>query len=399
MNDPNLFPPGVDTSPSAIPTAVLSTSSAPSPAAGTTESSPATIATENLSISSSTASSESMSLPSSSAATVSGPIPLSTRSLKAPKPTFEFASSDASPISRPTARPLNLAEPTLAPIKPEILSRISAIAQGSPLPPLSEVLPLTRAATLSTARRQLTGTRGMTTTVVPSPTSAQDVPAVTTTQRLVALEASPLEGVPVATAIAITSAASILSALLFAVGLFTAWTYRKKWAKASESVQVQDRTDVADAVDHPESAQSNEVAHGAAGDPSLSLGDNNHTEDIYAMSAADDDSLRGSSVDENIQAKASGSTQLFVIMHGGAATVSGSQSVSSNSHEDVLSWSPADVQRWMDSVGFRREVVEMFKAHGIDGSRLLGLTDHILENEVGITSAALRASILGFSTG
>ncbi|KAJ3115176.1 hypothetical protein HDU96_001081 [Phlyctochytrium bullatum] len=236
---------------------------------------------------------------------------------------------------------------------------------------------------------------GISTQFLPGPASTQEVPAVTTTQRLVALESSQAKGVPVTTAIAITSAASILSALLFAVGLFTAWTYRKKWAKGSESFQVQDRADGADVVGHSEGVDL------AAVDRSLPPGVNNHTEGaLYAMPAADDNSFGGSTVDEkevlelNSQAEAPALTQLLVIMPGGAATGSGSQSVSSHSHENVLSWSPVDVQRWMDSVGFRREVVEMFKAHNIDGPRLLGLTDNILEQEIGITSAALRASIL-----
>ncbi|KAJ3115177.1 hypothetical protein HDU96_001082 [Phlyctochytrium bullatum] len=244
---------------------------------------------------------------------------------------------------------------------------------------------------------------GMSTEFVLGPTTTQEVPAVTTTQRLVALEDSGPEGVPVATAIAITSAASILSALLFAVGLFTAWTYRKKWAEGSEGVQDQSRDDGAELVlDHPESTQNNETVDEAVVGQSLPPGSNNNNTEggLYPMRAADDDSLRGSSVDEkeflehNNHAEAPSSTQLLVMTPVGAATGSGSQSVSSHSHENVLSWSPVDVQRWMDSVGFRREVVGMFKAHGIDGSRLLGLTDHILENEIGLTSAALRASIL-----
>ncbi|KAJ3100696.1 hypothetical protein HDU97_001983 [Phlyctochytrium planicorne] len=60
----------------------------------------------------------------------------------------------------------------------------------------------------------------------------------------------------------------------------------------------------------------------------------------------------------------------------------------------VHNWSVEDVQRWMNSVGFREQVVETFRRHQIDGQRLLGLTDRILEEELGISTPSHRSSIL-----
>ncbi|KAJ3115169.1 hypothetical protein HDU96_001074 [Phlyctochytrium bullatum] len=315
--------------------------------------------------------------------------------LKQPK-FLNKAATPTEPSRKSALLPLPLAalsEPSEAPLMPEILSRISAIAQGSTLPPLSEVLPMTRPP--PTTRRQLTGTVGITTTLAASPTNTQVVPPVTTTIQLAALEASDPEGVGVTAAVAIITATSIASALLFSLGIFVVWTYRQKWAKGKEGVQVQPQANGADAAARPEGTPSHDHLDGAAGNVSP----NRHADGV--LPAADDDSLRSSSfdgnellVDPNGKLDASASTQLVVIMPGSGTSQSGSQSVSSQSRSDVLSWSSADVQRWMDSIGFRTEVVEMFKAHNIDGPRLLGLTDNILENEIGIASAALRASIL-----
>ncbi|KAJ3100699.1 hypothetical protein HDU97_001986 [Phlyctochytrium planicorne] len=60
----------------------------------------------------------------------------------------------------------------------------------------------------------------------------------------------------------------------------------------------------------------------------------------------------------------------------------------------VHNWSVEDVQAWMNSVGFLEDVVETFRSHEIDGQRLLGLTDRILEHELGIEMPTLRSSIL-----
>ncbi|KAJ3115171.1 hypothetical protein HDU96_001076 [Phlyctochytrium bullatum] len=255
--------------------------------------------------------------------------------------------------------------------------------------------------TRPTTRLQLTGTAGITTTLATAPTNTQAVPPVTTTIQLAALEASQPEGVEVTTAVAIVSMTSIASAFVFAFGLFAVWTYRMKRAKGKEGVHIQRLSDGADVASRPERTPSNGHLDGAAADRSVS---NKHTDnDLFATSVtpvANGDLLRESSLDEKealgelSQPEAAASTQLVVIMPGNGTSQSGSQSISSQSREDVLLWSSGDVRRWMDSVGFRTEVVEMFKAHHIDGPRLLGLTDNILENEIGITSVALRSSIL-----
>ncbi|KAJ3216223.1 hypothetical protein HDU67_009797 [Dinochytrium kinnereticum] len=73
-------------------------------------------------------------------------------------------------------------------------------------------------------------------------------------------------------------------------------------------------------------------------------------------------------------------------------------------------WTVDDVQRWLDSVGFRREVCDVFKgnqiqdpsplflilfeAHGINGQALLTLTDHELETRLQFSSLNLRMMIL-----
>ncbi|KAJ3095692.1 hypothetical protein HDU97_006601 [Phlyctochytrium planicorne] len=70
----------------------------------------------------------------------------------------------------------------------------------------------------------------------------------------------------------------------------------------------------------------------------------------------------------------------------------------SSSSQDPLpsvhNWNAEQVQAWMDSAGFREEVVETFARHQIDGQGLLGLTDRILDHELGISNPSIRSSIL-----
>ncbi|KAJ3100692.1 hypothetical protein HDU97_001979, partial [Phlyctochytrium planicorne] len=65
----------------------------------------------------------------------------------------------------------------------------------------------------------------------------------------------------------------------------------------------------------------------------------------------------------------------------------------------VHSWTPAQVQTWMNAVGFQDQVLDTFSRHQIDGQRLLGLTDRILERELGISQPSLRSSILMIRAG
>ncbi|KAJ3104346.1 hypothetical protein HDU97_009319 [Phlyctochytrium planicorne] len=64
------------------------------------------------------------------------------------------------------------------------------------------------------------------------------------------------------------------------------------------------------------------------------------------------------------------------------------------SMKSVLDWSVDDVFAWVNSIGFREDVADTFRRHQINGQRLLGLTDRILENELGFTEKRLRSSIL-----
>ncbi|KAJ3100702.1 hypothetical protein HDU97_001989 [Phlyctochytrium planicorne] len=60
----------------------------------------------------------------------------------------------------------------------------------------------------------------------------------------------------------------------------------------------------------------------------------------------------------------------------------------------VHTWTVQEVQTWMNSAGLREEVVEAFGRHQIDGQRLLGLTDRILEHELEVQDPRIRSSIL-----
>ncbi|KAJ3100694.1 hypothetical protein HDU97_001981 [Phlyctochytrium planicorne] len=64
------------------------------------------------------------------------------------------------------------------------------------------------------------------------------------------------------------------------------------------------------------------------------------------------------------------------------------------SSQAVHTWTVQQVQTWMDSIGFREQVLDTFSCHQIDGQRLLGLTDRILDQELGISNPSLRSSIL-----
>ncbi|KAI8852061.1 hypothetical protein BC829DRAFT_385849 [Chytridium lagenaria] len=48
----------------------------------------------------------------------------------------------------------------------------------------------------------------------------------------------------------------------------------------------------------------------------------------------------------------------------------------------------------MTSVGFNESICDKFKEHHIDGARLLGLTNLILERDMGFESLQLRSMIL-----
>ncbi|KAJ3104345.1 hypothetical protein HDU97_009318 [Phlyctochytrium planicorne] len=67
---------------------------------------------------------------------------------------------------------------------------------------------------------------------------------------------------------------------------------------------------------------------------------------------------------------------------------------SSTAAESILEWSVSDVWAWINSIGFREDVADTFRHHQIDGQRLLGLTDRILEEELGFADRRLRSSIL-----
>ncbi|KAJ3216221.1 hypothetical protein HDU67_009795 [Dinochytrium kinnereticum] len=57
-------------------------------------------------------------------------------------------------------------------------------------------------------------------------------------------------------------------------------------------------------------------------------------------------------------------------------------------------WTVDQVQTWLDSMGFRQEVCDVFKDHAIDGPALLSLTDHQLETQFKFMSSNLRSMIL-----
>ncbi|KAJ3098548.1 hypothetical protein HDU97_003931 [Phlyctochytrium planicorne] len=62
--------------------------------------------------------------------------------------------------------------------------------------------------------------------------------------------------------------------------------------------------------------------------------------------------------------------------------------------KSVHHWNVDEVWTWINSIGFREDVADTFKCHNVDGQRLLGLTDRILELELGIKEKKLRSSIL-----
>ncbi|KAJ3205535.1 hypothetical protein HDU67_008785 [Dinochytrium kinnereticum] len=62
--------------------------------------------------------------------------------------------------------------------------------------------------------------------------------------------------------------------------------------------------------------------------------------------------------------------------------------------KDVHTWSVENVQSWLDSAGFRKDVCEIFKVHSIDGPALLSLTDETLATTLNVTSGNLRSTIL-----
>ncbi|KAJ3109152.1 hypothetical protein HDU97_008551 [Phlyctochytrium planicorne] len=62
--------------------------------------------------------------------------------------------------------------------------------------------------------------------------------------------------------------------------------------------------------------------------------------------------------------------------------------------KSVHLWTSGEVYHWLDSVGFRDEVCEKFQEHNVDGQGLLGLTDRILKEEMGIEPLSLRNAIL-----
>ncbi|KAJ3109146.1 hypothetical protein HDU97_008545 [Phlyctochytrium planicorne] len=65
-----------------------------------------------------------------------------------------------------------------------------------------------------------------------------------------------------------------------------------------------------------------------------------------------------------------------------------------SSSKSVHHWTPDEVCLWMDSVGFREDVCDKFREHAVDGQGLLGLTDRILKEELGIEPQNLRNAIL-----
>ncbi|KAI8852058.1 hypothetical protein BC829DRAFT_385845 [Chytridium lagenaria] len=60
----------------------------------------------------------------------------------------------------------------------------------------------------------------------------------------------------------------------------------------------------------------------------------------------------------------------------------------------VLSWSTDDVAQWMQSVGIRASIAELFAENGIDGFSLPRLNHSILSEDLGITSPQLRSTLL-----
>ncbi|KAJ3115173.1 hypothetical protein HDU96_001078 [Phlyctochytrium bullatum] len=220
---------------------------------------------------------------------------------------------------------------------------------------------------------------------------------MTTTIQLAALESSPPEGVRVTTAIAIASATSIVSALLFAVGIFVIWTYQRRWTSESEGDEVRSQIAVA-AKTVPEIIEDENLPP-----DTTPRGENLSDGGLLATPDKQDDAVDSSrdglSILKNVgmaegSSSAGPSAVPEIIAAVGLAANVGSDSATSSSRENVLAWSSEDVQRWMDSVGFRREVVVIFGDHNIDGPRLLGLTDNILKQELGLESAALRSMIL-----
>ncbi|KAJ3087836.1 hypothetical protein HDU96_004348, partial [Phlyctochytrium bullatum] len=259
----------------------------------------------------------------------------------------------------------------------------------------------------------LTGIQGLTTAFTPGPTNIQPPPVITTTLRNAALEPAQAAGVPVTTAIAIASASSIASAVLFSVGIFVAWMASKSRVKKTASsevsspdvtAEVQDRT-LENESEIPQGS-TEIVSHDTLPLPEIMRA----VRHIYVVGGIDeplpDDDVwvPDSAVNTRILLGNIGLAEdpvplepaavPEIIMARGAAADVGSQAVGSESREDVWMWSPVEVQRWMDSVGFRGDVVAKFKDHNIDGPRLLGLTDDILRTEIGIASSALRSMIL-----
>ncbi|KAJ3098545.1 hypothetical protein HDU97_003928 [Phlyctochytrium planicorne] len=100
------------------------------------------------------------------------------------------------------------------------------------------------------------------------------------------------------------------------------------------------------------------------------------------------DGVRG--VDEEYEVKQREELQMIVDI----APVEQGTSTKQTPMKSVLNWSVEDVWAWVNSIGFREDVADTFRRHQIDGQKLLGLTDRILEYELGLTESRLRSSIL-----
>ncbi|KAJ3107858.1 hypothetical protein HDU96_007758 [Phlyctochytrium bullatum] len=250
------------------------------------------------------------------------------------------------------------------------------------LPTTLAVDPFSRTASSSLKHTTRTGS-AVRTIITGTGTTAVNGASSTQTIQLVTVGTPKSDGVPVTTAIAIASASSIASALVFGAVMIAVWM---RWKRKAKNVGAKVTVPVGP---ESEATASDTTTEGSRTVYRLVNGPIKRQRPLVDLDAGKRVLLGDIDDLQRVQRRTDANPP---IVDGGE--VFALESVTDQVMESVLTWSNQRVITWMDSVGFNSTLINIFKDHDVDGPRLLGLTDRILESEIGISSPVLRSIIL-----